>query len=645
MIQNYLRNNLHKYASKWLVLTIDLITIIVSFVVSYFIRFNLTLNFDTNKLIIQLPVVIITAMLAFLFVGSYKGVVRHTGVRDVYKLFNATCLSSILMITIVLINREFYLYENFTIPLSIIIIHSLLGFIGLTALRYVFKALYDDFLVRNLKVTKNVLIYGAGESGILTHNAITNHSKSRARVIGYIDSDFKKAGKQINGVKVYPKEVLSESFLTKNRVSEVIFSIQNIDPKKLRALVEELVEFKVDVKIVPPVEDWINGELNAAQIKQVQIEDLLERQPISIKNQKIEEDLKGKTILVTGGAGSIGSEIVRQICSYDYKSLIIVDQAESALYDLQQELKQNGFHNFVPIVGDIRDKNRLNAIFQEHSPNIVFHAAAYKHVPLMEYNSYEAIKVNIAGTKTVADLAVGHDVDKFVFVSTDKAVNPTNVMGASKRIAEMYMSCMQQEGKTRFIITRFGNVLGSNGSVIPLFRKQIEKGGPLTVTHMDVTRFFMTIPEASQLVLEAGAMGEGGEIFIFDMGESVRIFDLAKNMIKLSGLNYPDDINIKITGLRPGEKLYEELLASGENTLPTYNKKIKISKVRELDYAAVRSKIDELCVTNMFFTGNTVKLMKEIVPEYVSNNSEFCDLDKENKTKMDDKPILKVVQS
>jgi FlaA1/EpsC-like NDP-sugar epimerase len=270
----------------------------------------------------------------------------------------------------------------------------------------------------------------------------------------------------------------------------------------------------------------------------------------------------------------------------------------------------------------------MNTIFQEYRPNIVFHAAAYKHVPLMEYNSYEAIKINVAGTKMLVDLASTYNVDKFVFVSTDKAVNPTNVMGATKRIAEMYISCKHQESNTRFITTRFGNVLGSNGSVIPLFKKQIDKGGPLTVTHKDITRYFMTIPEASQLVLEAAAMGRGGEIFIFDMGKSVKIFDLAKNMIKLSGLRYPEDIDIKITGLRPGEKLYEELLASGESTLPTYHKKIMISKVRDLDYADVRSKIDELCVSNMFFNSDTVSLMKKIVPEYVSNNSEFCELDK-----------------
>lgn len=645
MIQNYLNNNISRYASKWLVLVIDVLTASIAFFLAYCIRFNLSFDFDVDKLLVQLPIVVVLSLVSFLFVGSYKGVVRHTGVKDVYNIFNAICLASILMISMVLLNREVGLIEGFTIPLSIIIIYSLLSFIGLTASRFVFKSLYANLLVRNLKVSKNVLIYGAGESGILTHNALTSSSRGITRVVGYIDRDNKKSGKQINGVKVFGENELTGEFIEKKSITEVIFSIQNIDAKELRNLVEGLVDYPVQVKIVPPVEDWINGELKASQIKQVQIEDLLDRAPISIKNSKIKKELEGKVVIVTGGAGSIGSEIVRQICSYNYKSLIVIDQAESALYDLQQELKQNGYHNFVPIVSDVRDKNRLNVIFEEHKPNMVFHAAAYKHVPLMEYNSYEAIKINIAGTKTVVDLSLAHKVEKFVFVSTDKAVNPTNVMGASKRIAEMYISCMQQQKKTKFITTRFGNVLGSNGSVIPLFRKQIEKGGPLTLTHKDVTRYFMTIPEASQLVLEAGAMGEGGEIFIFDMGESVKIFDLAKNMIKLSGLNYPDDIDIKITGLRPGEKLYEELLANGESTLPTYHKKIKISKVRDLDYADVRSRIDELCITNMFFNGNTVKLMKKIVPEYVSSNSELCELDNKDKKGTADKPTLKIVQS
>jgi FlaA1/EpsC-like NDP-sugar epimerase len=498
---------------------------------------------------------------------------------------------------------------------------------GLTASRYIFKSFYTSLIKRGVRLNKNVLIYGAGESGILTYNALTSLSRSNVRVLGYIDEDRNKVGKLINGVRVYNDRMLKTEFINRKNIDEVIFAIQNINQDKRRALVEKVVDLGVLAKIVPPVEDWINGELKLSQIKPVQIEDLLERPAISIKNSKISKELTGKTIVVTGGAGSIGSEIVRQIANYDYKSLIIVDQAESALYDLQQELKQNGFFNFVPVVADIRDKNRMNTFFQDYRPNVIFHAAAYKHVPLMESNSYEAIKINVAGTKVVADLAVQYQAEKFVFISTDKAVNPTNIMGATKRIAEMYISCMQQEGKTKFITTRFGNVLGSNGSVIPLFKKQIEKGGPLTVTHKDITRYFMTIPEASQLVLEAGAMGDGGEIFIFDMGESVRIFDLAKNMIRLSGLRYPEDIDIEVTGLRPGEKLYEELLANGENTLPTYHKKIMISKVRELDYADIRSKIEKLCISNMFLDGDTVSMMKKIVPEFISNNSEFCKLD------------------
>lgn len=646
MIKNYLVSKAHRYASKWLVLAIDVFIISISFILSYIIRFNLTFNFDTERLWLQLPIIAFIAVISFLFTGSYKGVVRHTGVRDVYKIFNAICLSSIVTIFLVIINRQLVFMDNFTVPLGIIIIHSLLAFIALTASRYVFKTAFFN-LVKKFKVTKNVLIYGAGEAGILTYNAISNQTSSNARVIAYLDDDPKKIGKIINGVMVLGKDVLSEYFLSSKDVSEIIVSINNVDANELRELVESLVEFPVQVKIVPPVESWINGELKLSQIKQVQIEDLLDRNPIDIKKSKVSEQLKGQTILVTGGAGSIGSEIVRQIANYDYKALIVIDQAESALYDLQQELKQNGFHNFVPVVGDIRDKNRMNIYFQEHKPTMVFHAAAYKHVPLMEYNYYEAIKINVAGTKTIVDLSMNHKVNKFVFVSTDKAVNPTNVMGATKRIAEMYISSVQQENKTKFITTRFGNVLGSNGSVIPLFRKQIAQGGPLTVTHKDITRFFMTIPEASQLVLEAAVMGEGGEIFIFDMGKSIKIFDLAKNMIKLSGLKYPDDIDIKITGLRPGEKLYEELLANGENTLPTYHKKILIGKVKELDYTLVKSRIDELCVSNMFFNENTMTLMKKIVPEYVSNNSAFCKLDKnkEEKSTTSNKGEKKIFQS
>ena len=631
MIKKYIFDNSRHYASKWTVLFVDLCIVSVSFILAYFIRFNLSFNFDVQRLWTQLPIVILLFLVAFLISGSYKGVVRHTGIKDVYAIFNAICLASIGTIAIILVNRYMNFIEGFTIPLSIIIINSLLTFITLTASRYVFKICYESLINRNETPVKNLMIYGAGESGIITYNTLTNHSKMKVKVVGFVDNNLQTVGKQMNGVKVYDKSILTKDFVRFNNISEVIFSIQSIRPRQLRTLVNEIVDLPVKVKIVPPVEDWINGELKVSQIKRVQIEDLLERPPIKIKNSRVMKDFEDKVIMVTGGAGSIGSELVRQICKYNYRTLVVIDQAESALYDLQQELKQAGFFNFSPIVSDIRDKNKMRVLFEEHQPDRIFHAAAYKHVPLMECNPYEAVKINVAGTKTLVDLALDFKVEKFVFVSTDKAVNPTNVMGATKRIAEMYISCRQQEGKTKFVTTRFGNVLGSNGSVIPLFRKQIEKGGPLTVTHKDITRYFMTIPEASQLVLEAGAMGKGGEIFIFDMGESVKIMDLAKNMIRLSGLHYPDEIDIKITGLRPGEKLYEELLANGENTLPTYHDKIMISKVRDIDYAKTRTMIDELCISNLFFKDNVVQLMKSIVPEYISNNSDFCKLDDSKK--------------
>ena len=638
MIKEFFFRNGKRYASKWTVLCIDLCIVSFSFLLAYFIRFNLSFNFDVQRLWTQLPVVVLLFLTAFLISGSYKGVVRHTGIKDVYAIFNAVCLASIGAIAVVLINRYMDLVDGFTIPLSIIIINSLLTFISLAASRYVFKIAFESLMNNGRAPSKNLIIYGAGESGIITYNTLTNHSKMGAKVVGFVDNNLQKVGKQINGVKVYEKSILTEEFVKFHNITEVVFSIQSINPKQLRTLVNEIVGLPVKVKIVPPVEDWINGELKVSQIKRVQIEDLLDRPPIEIKNSKVMKDFDDMVIMVTGGAGSIGSELVRQICKYNYRSLIIIDQAESALYDLQQELKQLGFFNFVPIVSDIRDKNKMRVLFEQYQPNRIFHAAAYKHVPLMEQNPYEAVKINVAGTKTIVDLASEYEVEKFVFVSTDKAVNPTNIMGATKRIAEMYISCRQQEGKTKFITTRFGNVLGSNGSVIPLFRKQIEKGGPLTVTHKDITRYFMTIPEASQLVLEAGAMGKGGEIFIFDMGESVKIMDLAKNMIRLSGLHYPDDIDIKITGLRPGEKLYEELLANGENTLPTYHDKIMISKVREIDYNKIQTMIDELCISNLFFKENVVQLMKSIVPEYISNNSDFCKLDKKNLSEEIKKP-------
>ena len=381
--------------------------------------------------------------------------------------------------------------------------------------------------------------------------------------------------------------------------------------------------------MVPPVQQWIDGNLNVGQIQEVKIEDLLDRAPIQIDNPVLQNELDGKVILITGAAGSIGSEIANQISNYSYKHLILLDQAESDLYDLQQIFIRNKVKDFTVELADIRNEQRLNNIFKKYKIELIFHAAAYKHVPLMENNPYEAVRVNIYGSSLLMKFAIKYGIQKFVMVSTDKAVNPTNVMGATKRVAEIFANCLNTESKTKFVTTRFGNVLGSNGSVIPLFKRQIENGGPLTVTHKEITRFFMTIPEACQLVLEAGVMGNGGEVYVFDMGESVKIFDLAKKMIHLSGMQYPDDIDIEISGLRPGEKLYEELLTSEENTIPTYHDKIMIAKTENINIKKIKQQIEELISVHEISNMEIVSKLKSIVPEYISNNSEFEKLDGE----------------
>ena len=628
MIKNYFTHYSQKYASKWLVLGIDLVIVMLTFFATYIIRFNFTLDFDINQFLFQIPFLLVITTFSFLAIGSFKSVIRHTGFTDVVNLFKSVTLMSLLSIVFVLTNRITNVIPEFTIPLSIIVMHALLSFVTLSSSRLLFKMVYKS-LKSKLSTSKRVLIYGAGDSGIITYNALVSNLSSRFSVVGFIDDDVKKNGKSINGVPIFPKNKVTKAYIESNNIDEIVVATQTIDSNSLLNLIDSLIDLDVKVTKVPPIEKWINGELSAKQIKQVQIEDLLGRAPIEIDNPNLLNEFNGETIVVTGAAGSIGSELVKQLANFDVKKLILIDQAESALYDLQQDLKQNGKESFITaIVADIRDGLRIDSIFQENKPTMVFHAAAYKHVPLMEKSPYEAIKINVNGTKLLADTASRYNVKKFVFVSTDKAVNPTSVMGATKRMAEMYISCLQKESKTKYITTRFGNVLGSNGSVIPLFKKQIENGGPLTLTHKDITRYFMTIPEASQLVLEAGTMGKGGEIFIFDMGESVKIFDLAKNMIKLSGLRFPEDIDIKITGLRPGEKLYEELLANGENTLSTYHKKIMISKTRELEYSKIKSNIEDLCITNRFQNNSIVMKMKNLIPEYKSNNSDYEKFDK-----------------
>lgn len=637
MTNNYLARFSKKHASKWLVFAIDLSIVTITFFMAYLVRFNLTLNFDLKQFLIQIPLILAIASFSFMAVGSFKSVIRHTGFADVVNIFKSVALIAAISIIFVLVNRITNLIPGFTIPLSIIIVHSLLCFVALAGSRLLFKIVWK-YLKNKLVASKNILIYGAGDLGITTYNTLLNNASERYNIINFIDDDAKKKGKIINGIEICTLQKISQKYIESKGIEEIIIASQTIDSSKIITLFENL---SVNIKKVPPIEQWINNELNTSQIKQFQIEDLLGRPPIEFDNPNLQNEFNGETVLVTGAAGSIGSELVNQLSNFDIKELILVDQAESALYDVQQDLKRKGKTNFTAIVADIRDGLRIDTIFQNHKPTLVFHAAAYKHVPLMEKSPYEAIKINVNGTKLLADTASRYNVKKFVFVSTDKAVNPTSVMGATKRMAEMYISCLQKESKTKFITTRFGNVLGSNGSVIPLFKKQIENGGPLTLTHKDITRYFMTIPEASKLVLEAGTMGKGGEIFIFDMGESVKIYDLAKNMIKLSGLRFPEDIDIQITGLRPGEKLYEELLANGENTLSTYHKKIMISKTRELEYNKVKAEIEELCITNRFQNNNIVMKMKSLIPEYKSNNSDYEKFDKRVQIYKKAKGILK----
>lgn len=589
---------------------------------------SLNLHFTLFR---QAPEVLFFAFIAFLATSSYKGIVRHTGFKDILNVLMANILMAALLVIFNWVLDKNVSGLLFFIRLPIIIVHFLLNTIALIFLRVLYKGLYDTY-VMGLHYANRTMIYGAGDSGIITYHAIKNDERSKISIFGYIDDKKSKIGKTINGVHVYGSKKVTPEFLKKHHISEIIISIQNIRPSRLREIVDSFADAPVSLKIVPAINKWLNGDLKPQQIKNIKIEDLLGRRPIKLNNPEIIAEIKDKIVLVTGAAGSIGAEISRQLMSYPYKKLIFVDQAESPLYDLQQATRKINRRNCEFVMADVRDPGRVDAIFRVYGPQIVFHAAAYKHVPLMEDNPYEAVQANVKGTKIVADKAVEYGVEKFVMISTDKAVNPTNVMGATKRVAELYVTYLNRKSKTKFIVTRFGNVLDSNGSVIPLFKRQIEEGGPLTVTHPDMERYFMTISEACQLVLEAGAMGKGGEVFVFDMGESVKILDLAKKIILLSGLRYPDDIDIQITGLRPGEKIYEELLADGETSIKTHHEKIMIARVCHAEGEEFEERIRELIEENHCEDQNERNLLlvskiKTLVPEYISRNSVYSSLD------------------
>jgi FlaA1/EpsC-like NDP-sugar epimerase len=580
-------------------------------------------------------------------VKTYAGIIRYTSAQDSFRILFSVLISNglfvIVNLVLVSVHKEPYISN------VILVINGLTGFLMLITYRVMVK--YFFMYVKNFKIDRQrVIIYGAGEAGIAAKRTLDHNNKINMVLGAFIDDDDRKSSKSIDGIKIFHTREFNNLVL-QEKVDSLIIASQNIPPDSKNKIVDICLEHGIKVLTLPPVRSWINGQLSSKQLQNIKIEDLLEREPIQIHNEIISEQLRGKRVLVTGAAGSIGSEIVRQISQFSPQMIILNDQSETPLHELHLELQENHFHNnFHCFIGDVRDRIRMELLFQTFKPHYVYHAAAYKHVPMMEHNPGEAVRTNVMGTKTLADLSIKYGVNKFVMISTDKAVNPTNVMGASKRIAEIYVQSLFNSYKfkeptvytnglsylnenrsnvnTLFITTRFGNVLGSSGSVIPRFKAQIERGGPITVTHPDITRYFMTIPEACRLVLEAGSMGEGGEIFIFDMGKSVKIIELAKKMIRLSGLVPHQDIAIEFSGLRPGEKLYEELLNDLENTMPTHHEKIMVAQVREYHFQTINKHISELIKLSCEYKDRQVVVkMKEIVPEFKSNNSIYEELD------------------
>lgn len=612
---------------RFIILMLDFLVVLFAVMMSFLLRFNFSIpDYEFSWLYIDLLIIGFARLVLFLVFGTHRGIVRYISTSDALRLMVNLLTGSLIFVLANIISYFAFKHQNI-IPYSIIIIEFLSSSFLLLGYRVLLKIVFLETR-SSTGQKRQVIIFGAGESGLITKRSLDRDAGPKFKVLAFVDDDRKKVGKKLEDIPIQSTEKLND-LLQNNAVDQVIISIQSLSAKRKSDITDICLKHEVKVLVVPPVSTWINGQLSFRQIREINIEELLERDVIVINNDKVGRELAGKRILVSGAAGSIGSEIVRQLRQFNPAMIICVDQAETAVFIFQNEIEQGIFKNYNFHIGDICNAVSMRKLFEQYSPEIVFHAAAYKHVPVMELNAVEAIRNNVGGTKVLADLAVEFSVEKFVMISTDKAVNPTNIMGASKRIAEIYVDAKNSLGKTRFITTRFGNVLGSNGSVIPLFRKQIEKGGPLTVTHPDVTRYFMTIPEACQLVLEAGTMGEGGEIFIFDMGESVKIADLAEKMVQLSGLTPGKDIQIQFTGLRPGEKLYEELLATEENTKATYHDRILIADLvegnAEMNIETIQAFLARIDNSDDM---SLVAEMKKIVPEFISKNSVYQQLDK-----------------
>lgn len=613
---------------RWIIFVFDIFlsTFAISF--AYLLRFNFQIPDGVGeKMLYGLLLVVGVRSLSFITSKLYAGIIRHTTLHDAERILVVLSIGSLFLVIVNLLSSN--ILGEFLIPFAVLIIELFLISLMFMVSRVLAKGIFWR-LIADKAATKYVLIYGSGNHSMALKQIYQQAYDPNSEIVGFLSDHPRQIGKKLDGVQIYSSDKFEELVL-QHKVSTFLIADSSIDQEIKRNLVEKALNHKVQAFTVPKVSDWINGRLNTQQIRKVKIEDLLERKPIRLDERNIASNIEGKTIMVTGAAGSIGSEITRQLSKYKPGLIVLIDQAETPLYDIELELIEDfNCKNIKVIIGDIAQAKRIERAFEVYSPDYVYHAAAYKHVPMMENHPSEAVINNVLGTKIVADLAHKYNCRKFVMVSTDKAVNPTNVMGASKRIAEIYIQSLNSVSKTNFITTRFGNVLGSNGSVIPRFRKQIENGGPITITHPDITRYFMTIPEACQLVLEAGAMGNGGEILLFDMGEMVKIDDLARKMVKLAGLEPGKDIRFHYTGLRPGEKLYEELLNTKENTLPTHNPRIMIAKVRQYAYNEVFNQMKTLIESaKQEHPMEIVAGMKEIVPEYISNNSQFQQLDSE----------------
>lgn len=611
---------------RWMVFAFDGSVVFVTFLFAYVLRFNFILEFPLGTALRQGLVVVGVFSVFELIFRAFAGLIRHTTIKDIFNVLLTTTSALAVLLVITLAGKISFWHEAFNIPGSVLLIHYVTINAFLIISRISVKMFYEMVAVRPVN-KKNIVIYGAGAMGVVVKRVISSDTENDYNIVAFLDGDKKLQRKNLNGIPVFSPEKLTESFLEKHKVKTMIFAINDIAQSKKSDIYRSAVDLGLEVLQIPIVSDWLNGSFEIRQLKKIRVQDLLSRDPIQLNMKRIADGLRDRTILVTGAAGSIGSEIVRQLTRFNVAKLVLVDNAETPMFNLENELLEHFAHAPVrTILADVTDQTRMERIFREYHPDFVFHAAAYKHVPLMEQNPYEAVRVNVGGTTILTNLSVKYGVEKFVMVSTDKAVNPTNVMGASKRTCEQILrSRSALEGNTtQFVITRFGNVLGSNGSVIPIFRRQIEEGGPVTVTHPDITRYFMTIPEACQLVLEAGFMGSGGEIFVFDMGDPVKIVDLARQMIKLSGYEPDKEIKIEFSGLRPGEKLYEELLTDQEKTLPTYNSKVKIAEVADFDHEATLAKTVSLLQSCYRLSEEElVRKLSAIVPEYNSSNSKF----------------------